>query len=314
MRNVYPASGTPVWIDLHNPTPEDVTAACAEFGLNIPSRAELDEIETSSRLQAEGQTLTLSLPVTPYHPERPDEEAVSSPIGFVLTPNLLVSVRFDDLHTFHKVAEKLTTSKQECTSAQIFTSLIEAIIDYSADKLETTKAEMRALTKTVFAPTRKTRRSAERKGKILRETLVEIGQMGERLSEIRETLLALQRAVPFVQERGQAWVGDDVASRLKVAGGDILSLNDFEVHLTDKVQFLLDATLGFINNQQNDMFKVLTIASVVGIPPTFFAGMYGMNFQNQPEFHWAYGYQWGLFVIILSTIIPIAWFKWRGWW
>jgi magnesium transporter len=80
------------------------------------------------------------------------------------------------------------------------------------------------------------------------------------------------------------------------------------------VQFLLDAVLGFINTEQNDIFKVLTIASVVGIPPTFIASMYGMNFHNMPELSWHYGYEWGLFLIALSTILPIIWFKWRGWW
>ncbi len=310
MRHVYPASGTPVWIDLHNPTSEDVARACAECNLPIPSRQELEEIETSSRLQADGDVLTLSLPITPYVP---DQEPVSTPIGFVLTPKLLVTVRFDELHTFHKVGDGFAKNGAQ-TSSQVFAALIEAIVDYGADKLEAMKADQRALSRTVFAKPHKSHRSIEKKGRILRETLVTIGNMGERLSEIRETLLTLQRAIPFVQERGHGWIGEDVNSRLKVAASDILSLNDFEVHLTDKVQFLLDATLGFINNQQNDMFKVLTIASIVGIPPTFVVGLYGMNFQNQPEFHWAYGYQWGWFVILLSVLIPISWFKWRGWW
>jgi magnesium transporter len=311
MRHAYPATGTPVWIDLHNPTSEDVAQACEECKLHIPSRHELEEIETSSRLQAQGDTLTLSLPITPYVP---DEEPVSTPIGFVLTPKLLVTVRFDELHTFHKVGEALGKHGTDQTSSQIFTSLVEAIIDYGADKLEVMKGETRALSKTVFAKPHKSHRSIEKKGRILRDVMVQIGNLGERLSEIRETLLTLQRAIPFVQERGHGWIGDDVNSRLKVATSDILSLNDFEVHLTDKVQFLLDATLGFINNQQNDMFKVLTIASIVGIPPTFVVGLYGMNFQNQPEFHWAFGYQWGWFLIVLSVLIPVGWFKWRGWW
>jgi magnesium transporter len=99
-----------------------------------------------------------------------------------------------------------------------------------------------------------------------------------------------------------------------MAGSDVASLNDYETHLTDKIQFLLDAALGFINTEQNDLFKVLTIASVIGIPPTFVASMYGMNFHNMPELSWAYGYQWGLGLIILSTVIPVVWFKIRGWW
>ena len=131
------------------------------------------------------------------------------------------------------------------------------------------------------------RRTIAQKGKALRETLVILGDTEERLSEIRETLLAMQRALPFVGDRGQAWIGEDVAARLKTAVADIQSLNDYETHLTDKVQFLLDATLGFITNDQNDIFKVLTIASIVGIPPTFVVGLYGMNFHNMPELNWA---------------------------
>ena len=78
-------------------------------------------------------------------------------------------------------------------------------------------------------------------------------------------------------------------------------------------QFLLDAVLGFINTEQNDIFRVLTIVSVIGIPPTLIASMYGMNFKNMPELTWKWGYQWGLGLIALSILAPIIWFKRRGW-
>jgi len=310
MRHDYKENGTAVWVDLHDPTPEEIATACEACHLRIPTRAELDEIENSSRLKADGDTLTLSLPITPFNP---GVDPVSAPIGFVLTPRLLVTVRFDELHSVHKVGEKIEQDPNNQTSAQIFIQIIEAIVDYSADKLEHVQADTRAVSRDVFhrAPRR---RNVAKSNAMLRETLIKLGDMGERLSETRETLLTLQRALPFVLDRGAKWIGDDVALRLKTASADIQSLNDFETHLTDKVQFLLDATLGFINNEQNDMFKVLTIASVVGIPPVFIAGLYGMNFANQPEYHWAYGYQFGWLMIIVSTIIPIAWFKWRGWW
>jgi magnesium transporter len=143
--------------------------------------------------------------------------------------------------------------------------------------------------------------------------LIEVGNAGERLSQIRGSLLGLQRIVPFVSEPQREWIPNDVRSRLKVAQGDLLSLTDYETHLSDKVQFLLDAVLGFINTKQNDIFTVLTIVSVVGIPPTLVASIYGMNFKNMPELDWAWGYQFGLTLIVLSTILPILWFKWRGW-
>jgi magnesium transporter len=90
-------------------------------------------------------------------------------------------------------------------------------------------------------------------------------------------------------------------------------LNEYESHLSDKVQFLVDATLGLINMEQNDLFRLLTIVSVVGIPPTLVASMYGMNFHNMPELSWAYGYQYGLTLIALSAAIPLIWFKIKRW-
>jgi magnesium transporter len=311
MQKLYPAAGEAVWIDLHNPTEEEIARASSEFRVSIPSREALEEIQTSSRLQAMKDTLILSVPATPYHE---GQEPVTAPIGFVLTPRTLVTVRFDDLAIFPQVAESLAKEERMQTSAQVLAAIIEAVVEFSADRLEGCKAITRDLSKLVFHRAAQSRRNVARKTRLLRDTLMRIGDLEESLSHTRETLLAIQRAIPFVTEHGKDWIGDEVAVRLRTAGGDIQSLNDFEVHLTDKVQFLLDATLGFINTEQNDIFKVLTIASVIGIPPTFFASMYGMNFHNMPEYNWAFGYQWGLLLIVLSTLIPIAWFKWRGWW
>jgi len=311
MEKRFPPKGPLVWVDLFNPTKEDVAKACSEFHLKIPTRQELDEIESSSRLQATKDTITISVPATPWHKGK---EAVTTPIGFVLTPKILITVRFDDLATFSQVANTLVREDDDQTSSQIMASIIEAIVDFSADRLEGCKQITRELSQVVFHRTARPRRNVARKNRILRETLIQIGDIEESLSQSRETLLALQRAIPFLIDHGQNLIGEDVTARLKTAAGDIQSLNDFEVHLSDKVQFLLDATLGFINTEQNDIFKVLTIASVVGIPPTFIASMYGMNFHNMPEYNWTYGYQWGLGLILISTILPIAWFKWRGWW
>jgi len=148
----------------------------------------------------------------------------------------------------------------------------------------------------------------------MREMLAAVGTAGDRLSEIRESLLGLQRIVGFSCEMAQDWMRPEIRTRLTTARGDLASLSDYETHLWNRIQFLLDAILGFINTDQNDIFKVLTIVSVVGIPPTLIASMYGMNFHNMPELSWRYGYQFGLALILVSTIVPILWFKWRGWW
>ena len=310
MKTVYPAEGTPVWVDLCNPTREEIAQACTDYGLNIPPREELEEIEFSSRLQYEDGAFTLSVPVTPHNK---GEKDVTSPLGFVLTADILVTVRFSRLHTFETIGTRV--KRRQRSAPDIFLVIIEALVDYNADRLEELRAEATAISSRIFHKDMEDfQRNIKKTNHMLRSTLVEIGDMGERLSHIRETLLVLQRAMPFVTEHGDSWMEAPVKARLKMAASDVQSLNDYEVHLTDKIQFLLDAALGFISTEQNDLFKVLTIASVVGIPPTFVASMYGMNFHFMPELAWHYGYAYGLGLIVLSTVIPIVWFKVRGWW
>jgi magnesium transporter len=308
----HKSDGKTVWVDLCEPTEEELARACDDYGLDIPPRAELEEIEFSSRLQYEDGVFTISLPVTP-HAKNGDDD-ITTPLGFILTKDLLVTVRFAHLHTFPAIIKRV--ERRTRSAPDIFMVIVEALVDYGADRLEELRAEALAVSNRIFHKQMQARRqtNVKRTNRMLRDTLVEIGDMGERLSYIRDTLLVMQRAVPFVAEHGNGWLGDTVKARLKMAGSDVQSLNDYEVHLTDKLQFLLDAALGFINTEQNDLFKVLTIASVVGIPPTFVTSMYGMNFHNMPELSWAFGYQWGLFLILLSTVIPIVWFKLRGWW
>lgn len=130
-------------------------------------------------------------------------------------------------------------------------------------------------------------------------------------------MLGLQRIIGFILKSGAEWLLPDEKARLGTAQQDLVSLVDFEAHLSEKTHFLLDAILGFINTEQNEIFRVLTIVSVVGIPPTLVAGMYGMNFHDMPELSWRWGYPCGLALIALialSTLLPILWFKRRGWW
>jgi magnesium transporter len=306
----YKSHGKITWVDLCEPTPEEIEKACDTYGLKIPPRTEMEEIEFSSRLQYEDGVFTISVPVTP-HDSNGD---VTSPLGFVLNKDMLVTVRFAHLHTFPGIIKRV--EKHDRSASDIFLVIVEALVDYNADRLEGMRDQTLAISGRIFHKdiSRKAERNVTRMNRMLRDTLVEIGDLGERLSHTRDTLLVLQRALPFVAEHGDGWMEARVKARLKMAANDVQSLNDYEVHLTDKIQFLLDADLGFINTEQNELFKVLTIASVVGIPPTFVASMYGMNFHNMPELSWAWGYQWGLFLIILSTVLPIAWFKWKGWW
>jgi len=309
----YPV-GSPssaVWIDLLDPTEEERAQASAHCGIEVPSRSALEEIEASSRLRAKGETLILSMPIAS---KSQAGDSTPTPLGFVLTPRLLVTVRYAELHAIRPALEHLGQDAKP-TSVDMFALLVEAMVDYSADLLEQIAGRLNDISQRVFLRNAKdTRRNIARSNRMLKQTLAEIGEAGNRLSFIRDSILGLQRIAPFAMESGKKWIGEPVQARLKTVSQDLQSLADFEVHLTDKVQFLLDAVLGFINTEQNDIFKVLTIVSVVGIPPTLIASMYGMNFDTIHEYHWRYGYAWGLFLIILSAVLPTAWFKWRGWW
>ena len=300
----------PVWIDLLQPTPEERDRIASEYGLLIPSREALQEIESSSRLRAEGQVLTLSMPLTV-----PEEQAhpLPAPLGFILSPSLLVSVRFTEVHGFAEVRTRLDKGDVPLDSTAVFAALIERMVDYRADLLESLSAQVGAVSKRVFTRHIPRTRRVVLDG-ALREMLATVGAAGERLSEIRESLLGLQRIVGFSCEMAHDWMRPEIRARLATARGDLASLSEYGTDLWSKIHFLLDAILGLINTDQNDIFKVLTIVSVVGIPPTLIASMYGMNFHNMPELSWRYGYQFGLALIFASIILPIVWFKWRGWW
>jgi len=316
MLTAYPAPGAagtvvkPVWVDLLQPTPEERDRIAREYGLRVPSREALQEIESSSRLRADGQVLTLSMPLTV-----PDEraDALPAPFGFILSPSVLVSVRFTEVHGLAEVRARLDQGDTPADSTAVFAALIESMVDYRADLLEHISADVGAVSRRVFARHIPQARRAVLDG-ALREMLAEVGAAGDRLSEIRESLLGLQRIVGFSCEMAHDWMRPEIRARLATARGDLASLSDYETHLWEKIHFLLDAILGFINTDQNNIFKVLTIVSVVGIPPTLIASMYGMNFHNMPELSWRYGYQFGLALILASTLLPILWFKWRGWW
>jgi magnesium transporter len=236
-----------------------------------------------------------------------------APIGFVLSKDVLVTIRYMPLRSFDTVATKFSTNDAPGSSAEVFAALVDEMVDLSADLLEGIAAELDAVSRLVFVKTRVRRRQLTRSNDALQDTLTDVGAAGERLSRIRGSLLGLQRIVPFASEPERDWIPNKVRARLRSAQADLLSLTDYETHLFDKVQFLLDAVLGFINTKQNSIFTVLTIVSVVGIPPTLIASIYGMNFKNMPELEWAWGYQYGLALIAISIILPIVWFKWRGW-
>jgi magnesium transporter len=298
-----------VWIDLLDPTPEEMEEVRHHTGMAPPSRDQLSEVETSSRLRAVGDALYLS---TPLLAGSGASTAELSPVGFLLNPKALVTIRFAPFSAFEATMEALDEGERS-EPAAVFIRLLEAVVDRAADLLEHVGAETERLSHSAFGLA-EARAKTRAGGPRLRLMLARVGRLGQRLSQIRGVLLGVGRIVPYAAGNGHACIPPDLRHRLEVVGQDVVSLDDYEGHLADKLQFLLDAVLGLINAEQNDLFKILTIVSVVGVPPTLVASVYGMNFRHMPELDWRFGYPFGLAMIAVSTLLPILWFKWRRWW
>ncbi len=310
-----PNAGDAVWIDLLKPTDAERSVAERATNLIVPAIADLAEIESSSRLSTENGALYLSTPMT-YRAL--DGISMSAPLGFVLSRDCLMTVRFADLPVFDQFAERFNAKDGRAANAapgsvSAFVGLLEAVVDRLADVLEHVGADLDGLSRRVFRPERGNTRNAARVDAQLRAMLRAVGTAGERLSNIRDSLLGVNRIVLYATEVAADWIPKDMRPRFKTLRQDIASLSDYDSQLTNKVQFLLDATLGFINIEQSNGIKVLTVVSVVGVPPTLVASIFGMNFKNMPDLQWEYGYLYGLVMIVISGILPLLWFRKRGW-
>ncbi len=277
-------------------------------GLRVPDQSAVREIETTSRVYTENNALYLSTPI----PASANASEPLSAVGFVLTRRVLISVRF----THHPVFDGLFHGCQVApalSACDVFMRILEALVDRAADMLEHCSSELDELSHRAFHSERLHRRALKTVSEKLRATLRKLGQIGDHISQIRDTQLGLGRIAAFVCETGNTVVTADERPRLLAVRADISSLNDYQQHLSGKVQFLLDATLGFISIEQNDVVKALTIVSVVGVPPVLVAGIYGMNFVHMPELHWVFGYPFALLLMLGTGLLPLAWFRWRGW-
>lgn len=298
------------WIDLVSPTQDEAALVQRATGLDIPSEASLAEIESSSRLNARNGVLTLSLPLV----ARLDEVPSTVPSGFVLTPQRLITIRFAPSRVFDGFAEREQHGGSgNHSGVHLFVGILEAIVDRQADALEEARTQLEAISHRIFRERPMRLGGSKHEDRMLRSTLAMIGQTGDVISYVRDSQVNAGRIVPFVQAMAKDWLPAELAPRFTALNQDIASLNDFDTHLNDKLQFLMDATMGFINIAQNNVMKVLTVTSVVGIPPVLIAGIYGMNFKGMPEYDWHWGYAYGLSVITLSALLTLLWFKLRDW-
>jgi magnesium transporter len=299
-----------IWIDLLDPTSEERAFVEHRAKLRLPSEDELSRIEASSRIRVERGVLYLSAPVLAAG-NTPD--AHLSPAGFIIWRDMLVTLRYTDLASFDHVAKLIHADETIASSIGVFAALMEAMVDRGADLLEILGGEIDTISKQVFRGDQSDPKHMVRSTQRLRALLTRIGSIGDRVSQCRDVLLGIGRVASYTSDLGQTWIEREFAVRLGAVVKDVGSLAEYEMHLAGKVQLLLDAVLGYITIEQNDLFKILTIASVVGIPPTLLAGIWGMNFKFMPELNWSGGYMLAWVAIILSAIVPLVWFKVRGW-
>jgi len=297
-----------VWFDLLTPTKEEEALVEQELGIGVPLREEMEEIEISSRLYYEDGAayMTATLPAL-----TDSDDPHLAPVTFVLASDRLVTVRYHEPRAFVTLAARAQRVAMGCTSgASVLASLLEIQVDRLADVLERIGREVAQISKDVFQKhdTKPTKSSN------IQAILEAIGRKGDMTSNIRECLGSLGRMIGFF---GQAMVKGkpekELRIRIRTLSRDCQSIIDHAGFLTQKVTFLLDATLGLINIEQNAIIKIFSVVAVVFLPPTLIASIYGMNFHFMPELSWPYGYPFAMLLMVLSAISPFWYFRRRGW-
>ncbi len=297
-----------VWIDLFNPTPAEDKAVEHLAGIAIPTREDMQEIEISSRLYIENGARYMTATLMCHSDtDMPRTTAVT----FILGDHRLVTVRYDLPKPFALVEAKLARScTPSITGEMVLMELLDAVIDRCADILERCGAEIDQVSHDIFEP------ESERHGhaKQYSQILISIGRKGDLTSKVRESLVSIGRVVAFLSAvvEGVKW-SKDMREQLKTMQRDVASLTDHASYLSSKITFVLDAMLGVVNLEQNNIIKLFSVMAVVLMPPTLIASIYGMNFKSMPELEWAHGYPMAIVMMLFAAIVPYWIFKWKKW-
>lgn len=326
-----PAAITPatVWIDMFNPTREEDVLVEHALSILVPTREEMSEIEASSRLYQESGAHVMTAIVLTQSEKDKDAasgtsilspasglireigQPVASPVTFIMASNRLVTVRYITPRAFDLYLSRAQKKDVACMSGQaVLVGLLEAVIDRAADRIERIQLEVDQLAQTIFSG-RGGERTRTRRFDI---NIREIGREGELTSRSRESLLSLDRLLTYLAHAmGERGDEKPLRSRVKTASRDVQSLADHVGYLSTKITFLLDATLGMINNEQNTIIKIFSVLAVVLLPPTLVGTIYGMNFKHIPELEWVWGYPFALSLMVVSGVLPWLFFKRKGW-
>lgn len=298
-----------VWVDMLNPTPAEDMAVERLAGVVVPTREDMQAIEISSRLYIENgaRYMTATL-MCDAEAEMPRTTAVT----FILGDHRLVTVRYARPRPFAVVENKLARAcAPDIAGEQVLMELLEAVIDHSADILERIGNEVDDLSHAIFEPVKEGGHGHARR---YSQVLIEIGRKGDLTSKVRESLVSIGRLVTYLSAAvdGVQW-SNDMREQIRTMQRDVSSLSDHASYLSNKITFALDAMLGVVNLEQNNIIKLFSVMAVVLMPPTLIASIYGMNFKYMPELGWGYGYPIAIVAMILAAVVPYYIFKLKKW-
>jgi magnesium transporter len=314
-REIAPGEDLPegaLWLDLFEPTPDERGRVDRTYGLALPTHEEMREIEPSARYYVENGAIYMTVTVL----ARADEpQTAADAFTFVLAKHALVTVRYNDPRPVHIFAQKLVRAGGNPAGGDALLGLIEAFVDRLADVLERIGLDLDAISRAIFGASPKAARQVEQE-RDLQQVLRDLGRLDDLCSTARESMLGLQRLSSFLTTALEAdgkKQAREFKQRLKSIARDVVSLMEHADYDARKVNFLLDATLGQINIEQNRIIKLFSVVSVVLMPPTLVGTIYGMNFANMPELNWEFGYPAAIVAMLASAVLPYLYFKRRGW-
>jgi len=304
-----PCGDASIWFDLVDPTKEEDAFVESSVGVSIPTRAEMREIETSNRLyQEQGAYYMTTFIVYNLDAHVPSTTAVT----FILVGNRLVTVRYTEPKAFPLFLARVESGDAPCSSATtIMIGLIETMIHRTADLIERIQDDVDKLAQSLFdLDSAHEKRHAQRLGMFLKHT----GKQGDIVARVQESAMSMDRLLLYFYDAARTRSEEPRAlNRIDIAHRDIAALLENMRFLSNRMSFLLDATLGMISNEQNQIIKLFSVMAVMLMPPTLVASIYGMNFKLMPELDLPFGYPMALGLMVVSGLIPYVYFKRKGW-
>jgi magnesium transporter len=299
-----------VWLDLLEPTTEEERLVEARLGLDIPTREEMREIESSSRLyEEEGALYLTATVVTKLDTTLPENAQVT----FILKGSRLVTNRYVDPLPFRRFVAQIERHPQSSSNAQaVLAGLLESIINRIADVIERVGADIDGASAEIFNRQKLLADTHRRSQRDFRKLLERVGQSGELIAKARESLASLARLLAFAQQSTVS-MSPEVRTRLRTLSKDVVAMSDHASFLATNLNFILDATLGMINIDQNNILKIFSVVTVFLLPPSVIGAIFGMNFSHIPAAQEPWGFWGAVGLMVLSAVIPWAIFRQRRW-